>query len=113
MEQTRPDVRATGFAAGASLVLAACAAALFIVGDAIGFVRPGTEGVFTLAYVAGWVLLTAGILVGVVAVVSLIRGIVSSRVVGWVEALLMVAAGAVIAGVVWTHPFAGTGSGAG
>jgi hypothetical protein len=113
MDSTRSEVRSTGFAAGASIVLAACAGLLLASGDAIGFATPETEGIFTVLYLAGWMFLSGALLVGVVAVVLLIRSLVSSRRLRLLDVLLLVAAAAVVTGVVWTHPLAGAGSGVG
>ena len=110
--QTRPDdARSTAVAAGVALGLAGCAALSLAVGDAIGFVTDRTEAVFALLFMVGWMLLAWATIVGGVVSVHLIR-VSFRRSPALIEIALVVATAAVIAGVILTHPLAGSGSGA-
>jgi hypothetical protein len=113
MEATRRNSGSTAFAAGAALALAGCAALLLAVGDAIGFVSPSAEAVFTVMFVVGWVFLAWATIVGGAVLIHLIRVVAVGRRPALIETLLVVATAAVIAGVIFTHPLAGSGSGVG
>ena len=94
-----------------AFALAAGAALSFGAGDAIGFVRPGTEEVFVLTWIVGWVLVACAAIVGGFHTIRLIRRAVSRQPVAWFEAVLVSASAAIVALVLWTHPLWGTGSG--
>ena len=106
-------IRARPLAAGVALALAGCAALLLAVGDAIGFVDPTTEAVFTLSWIVGWMLLAWSTIVGGAVLVYLIYGVASRRRTALSEIVLVVATAAVIATAVWAHPLAGSGTGVG
>ena len=112
MEATRRDSRSAAVAAGVALALAGCSALLLALGDAIGFVNPGTEAVFTLSWIVGWMLLAWATMVVGAVLVYLIRGVASRRRPPLIEAVLVFATAAIIGGVVWAHPLAGSGAGA-
>jgi hypothetical protein len=96
-----------------ALALAGCAALSLILGDAIGFGSPGAEAVSTPLWILGWVLLAWATIVGAAASVLLIRAAALRRRPALIEAALIVATVVVIAGVIWSHPLAGTGTGVG
>jgi hypothetical protein len=93
-----------------ALALAVGAATSFAVGDAIGPLDTSTEDLFTLAYLVGLVLLCWASLVGGAFAVALVRRVVTRQRVSRSGAALLVAALALIAVVVWTHPLWGAGT---
>ena len=113
METTRRDSGSTAVAAGVALALAGCSALSFAVGDAVGFVSPSAEAVFTFSWLVGWMLLAWATIVGGAVAIHLIRAVASRRRPARVEIVLIVATAAVIAGVILTHPLAGSGAGVG
>ena len=108
MEASRWDGRTLGTV---SLVLAACGALSFIVADAVGFLDPRTEGLFTLASLAGWVLVVWAVISGAAVGVQLVRAAAAARRVALREVLLLSATAALVTWVVFTHPLLGSGSG--
>jgi hypothetical protein len=105
--ETRTGGTSTGPAV--ALVLAAAAAAAFLVGDAIEFFDPAADGgLFIGSYLMGCALLGWASLVGVGCAVAMLRRGVSRR-----GALFLGAALALVVVVLWTHPLVGSGSGQG
>lgn len=113
MAATRRGSRSTAVAAGVALALAGCVALSFAVGDAIGFVSPSAEAVFTFSWLVGWMLLAWATFVGGAVSVHLIRAVALRRRPALIEALLVVASATVIAVVIHTYPLAGSRAGVG
>lgn len=108
MEAATP--RSTTVLPAFAVILAACAAVSFGIGDAVGFVRPGTEGVFALTWFAGWTFLGwSMVLVGSTAVL-LVRRVIAWR---WLDGSLLAGCAVLVGVVLWTHPLWGSGSGTG
>ena len=111
MEHAQP--RDTIAAPISALALAAGAALLFGVGDAVGFLSDAAEDVFIATWLLGWVLLAWAVIIsGGYAVVLGMRLSSKRSVSPWGVAVLS-AAVALIAVVVATHPLWGSGSGTG
>ena len=97
-----------------ALALAGCAALLLAVGDVIGFVSQSNDAVFILLWIVGWVLLAWATIIGGAVLVHLIfRAINFRRRPALIETVLVVAFAVVIAGVIYSHPLVGSGTGAG
>ncbi|MET0481077.1 MAG: hypothetical protein ABWZ69_06940 [Mycetocola sp.] len=116
MDRLQP--RATAVVPVFALGLAAGAAALFGVADAVGFLSDTAESVFVLTWLLGWVLLVwsavvAGVYAAVLARRSLSRRSLSRRPVYGSEVALTVAAVSFIVLVAAIHPLWGTGSAVG
>lgn len=99
--------RDSSFAAGAALALTGSGAILVAISDAIGFVRPGTETLYTLLWIAGAVLLVWGLVLAAVLAVGLIRRAASGARVPVLPSVLILAAAAIIVAVLLTHPLTG------
>ncbi|SFN89403.1 hypothetical protein [Mycetocola miduiensis] len=111
MERLQP--RATVGVPVFALALAAGAAALPGVADAVGFLSDSAESFFVLTWLLGWVLLTwSAVVTGVYAAV-LGRRSISRRPVYGSEVALTVAAGSFIVLVIAIHPLWETGSAVG
>ncbi len=113
MAGTRRDSESGVVSAAVALGLAVCAALSFAVGDAIGFVSPSTEAMFTLLWMVGWALLAWAMIIGAVVSVHLVRKGAFLRRPVLREAVLIIATAAVIAGVIFAHPLVGSGAGTG
>lgn len=111
MERLQPQ--ASVAAPVSALALAAGAAVSFGVGDAVGFLRDFAEGVFTIAWLIGWVLLIWAAIVSGTYAAMLVRRWLSRRPVHRWEAALGAASLALVVTVMATHPLWGSGSGAG
>lgn len=96
-----------------ALALAGGGALSLAVADGIGFLSPSTEAVFTLLFIAGWVLLAWAAIVGGVVAVHLVRAAAGRRRPALIDTVLVLATVAVIAGVVHAHPLTGSSSGVG
>jgi hypothetical protein len=97
----------------AALAFAAGAAVLLAVSDRIGWLDPGTELLFVGTWLLGWALLCWAVLVSAASAVPLLRRAVTRQPVSRSGAVLLGAALALIAVLVWTHPLWGSGSGSG
>lgn len=113
MEAKHADTRSTTVAAAVGLALALGAALALAVGDAVGFLSPSAEAVFTLSVIAGWALLGWAAIVGGVVAIHLIRAVAARHRPALVQTVLVAATAVIIAGVIWAHPLVGSGGGAG
>jgi hypothetical protein len=109
----RLEHRASVTAPLTALALAAGAAVLFAVGNAVGFHSEAAEDVFIFTWLLGWVLLAWASIVGGGFAVVLGWRALSRRQVFGSEVTFAVAALALITLVVVSHPLWGTGSGSG
>lgn len=98
---------------GLALGLAVCGALSLAVADAVGFLTPETEALFSLSTILGWVLLAWALVLGGAVAFHLVRSGPARRVTTRVDALLVVASVAVVAVAVVIHPLMGSGSGVG
>jgi hypothetical protein len=103
MERTGRESTAVGGAV--ALGLAVVGGASLVVAEAVGFLTPEAEAVFTLSVIAGWVLLVWSAVVAV----SLVRASARRRP-RRAEVALVVAAAIVIVISVAAHPPFGSGS---
>ncbi|MET0713352.1 MAG: hypothetical protein ABWY57_00440 [Mycetocola sp.] len=111
MDRLQP--RATAVVPVFALGLAAGAAALFGVAEAVGFLSDTAESVFVLTWLLGWVLLVWSAVVAGVYAAVLARRSLSRRPVYGSEVALTVAAVSFIVLVAAIHPLWGTGSAVG
>ncbi|GAB7191327.1 hypothetical protein NUM3379_20340 [Kineococcus sp. NUM-3379] len=94
----------------ATLVLAASAALLFAVADAVAHLHPGADAPFVILWLLGWTLLAWAVLVGGLVAVRLLHRLLAWRGPAWSEVLPLVAGAAVVVTVICTHPLWGSGS---
>lgn len=95
----------------AAIVLAAGAASLFAVGGAIGILNDAADDAWMATWLIAWALVGWAGIVGVTYAALLVVKAFSRRRVSGQESAFAVAALAVIAVVVATHPLWGSGSG--
>ncbi|MFU8947491.1 hypothetical protein ACLRGF_12255 [Mycetocola zhadangensis] len=107
-----PAVGAVGVPISA-LVLGACAAVLFGVGNAVGFLTETTEALFIGMFVLGWISLAWAIVLEGTFVVLLGLRSLSRRPVFRSEVVLASVGVVLIAVVLIMNPLWGTGSGSG